>query len=383
MSEHQMDPQKLVGVVGTYPPTVCGVGTFTANVAAALAAPGTGWACEVVRVMAEDESRRPGGERQQWVAGDRGSLESAAETLNGADIVLIQHEYGIFGGADGEEVLELSAKLCVPLVVVAHTVLAEPTVHQRYVIEKLMNQADVVVVASAVARELLLRTHPDVETRVVVIAHGAVSNFSGPVDKADYPQILTWGLIGPGKGIEHGIRALSMLDQTPGAHYVIAGRTHPKVLAWQGEQYREMLAGLAEELGVSDRVHFINSYQSWDQVRAEARACDVVLLPYDTKAQVCSGVLVEALAAAKPVVATKFPHAEELLSSGAGKLVDQGDVAAMAEELAEVLYDQNRAREMSEVAKEIGESLAWPRVGEMYRDVCAQVLLVGERGVGA
>jgi glycosyltransferase involved in cell wall biosynthesis len=331
--------------------------------------------------MAEDEPRRAGGETQQWLSGDQGSLGSAVATLNAADIVLIQHEYGIFGGADGDEVLALARGLHAPLVVVAHTVLATPLPHQRYVIETLMNQADVVVVASAVAAKLLIATHPSVETKVVVIPHGAVPNVSGLIDDVGFPQILTWGLIGPGKGIEHGIRALGMLEQEPLAHYVIAGRTHPKVLAQQGERYRGMLQELAEELGVTGRVHFINSYQSWDQVRAETRACDVVLLPYDTREQVCSGVLVEALAAGKPVVATAFPHAEELLAEGAGILVDQGDAEAMARALAEVLYDSERAAAMSGLAREIGESLAWPRVGEMYRDVCARVLLGVERGV--
>jgi glycosyltransferase involved in cell wall biosynthesis len=369
-------PERAVALIGTYPPTHCGLATFTSNLRAAIADDSPGWAARVVRVLDHEEPERSPEVIAHWLTGDRQSLARALEALSSFDAVLLQHEYGLFGGADGEEVIHLVRGLRSPLIAVLHTALRTPTPHQRDVLERVIDAAAVVVVQSEAARQRILDVHGTRSDKVVVIPHGAAANFEGPVRRdIARPAILTWGLLGPGKGIEEGIDAISQLRQrgAPPSYYV-AGQTHPKVRAAQGEDYRETLRQRARSLGVADRVHFDNCYHDWDSLRTLVRSVDVVLLPYHSREQVSSGVLVEAVASAKPIVSTRFPHAEELLADGAGLLVDHGDVDAMAEALHRVLYEPGLAARMSAAVRKKAQPLLWPAVGASYRALIDQVV---------
>jgi glycosyltransferase involved in cell wall biosynthesis len=217
----------------------------------------------------------------------------------------------------------------------------------------------------------------------VVIPHGATANFAGPElrleERPSGLTVLTWGLVGPGKGIEHGIAALSRLSRSrpPGAPetvYVVAGRTHPKVRAAEGERYREALESQARSLDVAHRVRFDDAYRDWDSLHALVRGAQVVLLPYESRDQASSGVLVEAVASGKPVVATRFPHAVELLADGAGILVDHGDIDAIAAALDRVLHEPGVADRMSAAARRAARPLLWPQVGASYRALIERVL---------
>ena len=155
--------------------------------------------------------------------------------------------------------------------------------------------------------------------------------------------MLTWGLIGPGKGIEWGIEAMAALaDLYPTPRYVVAGQTHPKVLLRDGEAYRERLKAQVAALELGAHVSFDSRYRDNVALGELVDAADVVLLPYDSTDQVTSGVLIEAVAARKPVVATRFPHAIELLGNGAGLLVPQKNPAAIAAALRTLLTDRER-----------------------------------------
>lgn len=365
-----------MALVGTYPPTHCGLATFTFNLRGAIAASG-GWEARVVRVVDADDDPEPAPEVvARWLAGDRASLNEARRALHAVDVVLLQHEYGLFGGEAGADVLDLVRDLDVPMVAVLHTVLLEPSARQRHVLERIMGEATVVVVQSEAARRRLASVHGPEPDRVVVIPHGAAENFTGPVlGYVPSPAILTWGLLGPGKGIEHGIDAVARLGfRSPAPTYVVAGRTHPKVHAVHGEGYREALRSRAIATGVAGRVRFDDAYRDWESLRALVRRVDVVLLPYESRDQVTSGVLVEAVASAKPVVATRFPHAQELLSSGAGLLVPHGDVEAMAAALDRVLYEAGLAGRMASAARRTARPLLWPAVGAAYRELVDRVL---------
>lgn len=184
------------------------------------------------------------------------------------------------------------------------------------------------------------------------------------------PTILTWGLLGPGKGIESMIDAmpaLQSLERQP--HYQVVGQTHPKVLARDGEAYRQSLMARAAEGGVANRVSFYGNYldvASLNQVVAQA---DVVVLPYESREQVTSGVLIEAVAAGKPVVATAFPHAVELLSDGAGLVVPHGDPAALAAALRRVLTEPGLAASMAGRSNEVAPQLRWSAVAGQYEQL--------------
>ena len=371
-----MTPAPTVALVSTYPPTVCGLATFTSNLSAAIAAPESGWSAVVVRIMDRAEADVHEEVVAQWITGDRASLSRAVASIESSDAVVLQHEYGLFGGSDGQDVLELIDAVQVPLVAVLHTVLCDPSLHQRHILDQVMAAASLTVVQSQAARRRLIAVHGADAEHIVVVPHGAAANFVGPLlSDIERPTVLTWGLLGPGKGIEHGISAVALLQQrSPAPVYVVAGQTHPKVLAAQGERYRHELQDQSRALGIADRVCFDGSYRDWESLRALVRSVDVVLLPYDSRDQVSSGVLVEAIASGKPVVATRFPHAEELLSQGAGLTVPQGDFQAMAAALDRVLYEPGLAARMAIASRREGATLLWPVVGATYRSLIAEVL---------
>ena len=105
----------------------------------------------------------------------RGDYVRAARILGrmDVDVVLLQHEYGIFGGADGAYVLSLAEQLSQPLVVTLHTVLSEPTKHQAAVLEALCRQAELVIVMTETAKRLLVAGDTCAADKVRVVPHGA------------------------------------------------------------------------------------------------------------------------------------------------------------------------------------------------------------------
>lgn len=359
------------GLLSTFPPTRCGLATFTEALATALAA-GPGDTADVVRVLdAEDAavSRTPSPfVADHLVSGDRESAAHSAITLNGCDVVIVQHEYGIYGGRDGADVVALLSALNVPAIAVLHTVLAAPTPHQRRILTEVCARATRVVVMTSAARAELTRTYGISAAHIEVIPHGAAASATAVSTPGRRRRILTWGLISPGKGIEWGIEALAQLaDIHPPVEYVIAGATHPKVLARFGETYRTGLVDLSVKLGVSSAVHLEGRYLDSHELAALVASADVVLLPYDSREQATSGVLVEALAAGVPVVATGFPHAVELLTGGAGLVVPHEDPPAIAAALRAILTSEDVVRRMREAALRQAAETSWPAVADRYR----------------
>ena len=361
------------GILGTYSPTLCGLATFSAALANGLTARGAD--VNVVRIADGDASEEPN-VAGELVNGSASSVAATSELLNQSDVAVIQHEYGIYGGPDGDEVVQIMAGLCVPSIVVVHTVLKHPTPHQLSVLESVMALADQVIVMSEVARQRLCAGFAVDRHKVTVIPHGAALPSTNGVQRPDRPTILTWGLLGPGKGIERVIGAMASLKSLPNPpRYLIAGRTHPKVLAAQGERYREALVVQAKRLGVADSVSFDAVYRTPDEVTALIQAATVVVLPYDSKDQVTSGVLVDSLASGRPIVATAFPHAVELLGSGAGTVVAHDDPDALVAALRQLLTDPRVADSMATEARGLAPTIAWPVVANAYVGV-AQGLLV-------
>jgi glycosyltransferase involved in cell wall biosynthesis len=344
---------RAYAIVSSFPPTPCGIATFSAALTGGLRAAGA--AVQIVR-LGEGGSTGPG-------------TSSAERTLADADVVIVQHEYGLYDGPDGDAVVELLEGLARPSIVVAHTVLQHPTPHQRDVLERVARAADAVVVMTAAGRERLCGGFDVEPAKVSVIVHGAAVHGAaapGP-ELAEHGTLLTWGLLGPGKGIEHAIDALALLrDVVPRPRYVIAGDTHPKVHALHGEAYRNMLMARADRSRVRAQVTFDPGYRTVGGVAELLEAASVVVLPYDSPDQVTSGVLVDAIAAGRPVVATAFPHAVELLGSGAGLVVPQGDPEALALALRRVLTEPELAAGMAAEARRLAPGLAWDAVARQY-----------------
>jgi len=359
-----------VAHLGTYPPTQCGLATFGAALTRSIREVQPSRQVRVVDVV-DAERPLPRGAAAQLVNGQPQSLRRVAQFIAGHDALLVEHEFGIFGGDDGEEVLGLldgvrSEGDCAT-VTVLHTVLEAPTPHQRRVVEQVASSSSRLVVMSRAAEDRLLHRYELDGTKVRVVPHGARLNPPGPQSGRHRPTVLTWGLLGPGKGLEAAIDAMAVVSSLiPPPRYVIAGQTHPKVQAQSGEQYRRGLQDRVRRLGLDHVVEFDDAYRDLDSLAALIRSADVVLLPYETREQVTSGVLVEAIASERPVVSTDFPHARELLSAGAGLVVPHGDPQALGRAVAEVLTRPRLAEAMQSAARRIAASLAWDAVAVQY-----------------
>jgi glycosyltransferase involved in cell wall biosynthesis len=355
--------RRSYAILSTYPPTPCGIATFSAALCTGLEAGGAD--VGVVRVgptLVSADHRVVGALDDH----DPAPAASAISTLNDADVVIVQHEYGLYAGPDGDSLVGLLRDLDRPVIVVAHTVLGAPTPHQQAVLEAVAEAADAVVVMTAAGRDRLSRFDVD-PAKVSVIAHGAAVAMAGPRDDSLDGPLLTWGLLGPGKGIEWAIDAVAMLgDLRPRVRYRIAGDTHPKVAAVEGESYREMLAERAARAGLSTSVELDAGYRSLPSLSQLISKSSIVVLPYDSPDQVTSGVLVDAVAAGRPVVATAFPHAVELLASGAGLVVPQRDPEALSNALRRVLTEPGLALRMAAEARRLAPSLAWAAVAAQY-----------------
>ncbi|MDY7106547.1 MAG: glycosyltransferase [Actinomycetota bacterium] len=366
------------GVVSTFPPTECGIATFAAALCAGFIAAGA--SVDVVRV-----GPRPAVEDASVVArlpaGGRSSARAAIAALNAADVAIVQHEYGIYAGADGSSIVDVVRTLTVPTIVVAHTVVTNPTAGQRSVLVRLCDAADAIVAMTRTARDRLVGIYGVPRDKVLVIPHGAATPPAAgpepdrPRDGVGRPRLLTWGLLGPGKGIEWAIDALARLrDCSPAPEYVVAGATHPKVAARTGESYRHLLQQRAHDAGVASMVTFDATYRALPALNTLIRSADVVVLPYDSKDQVTSGVLVDAVAAGRPVVSTAFPHAVELLGGGAGIVVPQRDPVALAGALRSVLSEPGRADAMAAEARRVAPELSWTAVAGRYAALAGALL---------
>jgi glycosyltransferase involved in cell wall biosynthesis len=355
------------GFLSSYPPTQCGLATFTAALRAEVEL--AGHVTGVVRVLERPEPFTGVDVLLHLVHGQPAGVVAAARALNAFDVVVVQHEYGIYDGPDGDSVVDVLDRLTVPAMVVLHTVLVEPTPHQRHVLNAIAERAGALITMTETARDRLF-AHYDVDaSKVFVVPHGASAIRAGRGDPAPGrgPLMLTWGLLGPGKGIERVIDALpSLRDLVPSPHYLVVGDTHPRVLKRDGEAYRNGLLARAERLGVADMVSFRPGYLDVASLGALAKRADVVLLPYDSREQVTSGVLIEAVTACRPVIATAFAHAVELLASGAGLLVDHDDPAAMTAAIRQVLCEPAQAASMVRHAAGLAPDLLWDAVAARY-----------------
>jgi glycosyltransferase involved in cell wall biosynthesis len=357
---------RSIGFLSTYPPTHCGLASFNSSLVAQLRDDRT---TGVVRVVTGIDDVRPGPDVvHTWPAARPGGWREAADALSAYDVAVVQHEYGIYPGADGRDIVPLLHRVAVPTIVVLHTVLARPTPGQKLVLEHVVDAADAVVTMTGTARDRLLHGYLVDPAKVTVIPHGA-PEFAATTGTGPRPanHLLTWGLLGPGKGIEWALRALDGLrDIEPTPTYTVAGRTHPKVLDLHGDAYRAGLYQLGAQLGVSTLVRYDSSFQDADTLGRLIRSADVVVLPYDSREQVTSGVLVEAVTAGVPVVATRFPHAVELLTRGPGLLVPHRDPAALGKAVRRILTEPGLAATLVGRSRPATRSPGWDEVARRY-----------------
>ena len=318
------------------------------------------------------------------VRDDVTSYVAAARALDraGVDVVLVQHEFGIFGGEAGSHVVEFVGALTMPYAVTLHTVLPRFTAEQTAVVHRLCGGAAVVTVFTESARRLLIEQELAAGSRVRVVPHGAPAELYADVDHVEARTLLglptsghvmsTFGLLSPGKGIETAIHAMQLLrSEHPDLHYVVAGRTHPEVARRDGERYRHCLEALADDLGVGDRVVFLDRFLDLDELAALLGVSDVVCTPYRGEEQSVSGVLTFALASGCPIVSTPYRYARDVLADGAGVIVDFDDDEGIADAV-HWLLEPEAGRAARDAARRVAARMPWPIVGASLRDVLAE-----------
>jgi glycosyltransferase involved in cell wall biosynthesis len=300
----------------------------------------------------------------------------AAARLNASNVavVSVQHEYGIWGGRDGEYVLDFVRALQKPVVSTLHTVLRNPSPHQRQVLTSLIRMSAATAVMSRSAADLLSSVYNVDPHHVDVIPHGVPQL---PLVSADTvkpqlgiqggPVILSFGLLGPGKGLESVIEAMpAVLSVIPNARYVVLGATHPDLLRREGEAYRTGLQARAAALGIASRVKFVDRFVGKAELGAWLTAADIFVTPYPNLDQICSGTLAYAMSAGRAVVSTPYVYAAELLGNGRGRLVAPGSPDALALAFIELLSDDEQRLAMGRLAYMYTRSMVWPQVGAEY-----------------
>ena len=363
-----------LAVLSTYPPTPCGLATFAAALTNGLSEIGIR-DVGVVRAAVDDSRSTDMRVVAVLRPGSASSRRAVARRVNGYECLLLQHEYGIFGGQDGEEILALLDDVEVPVVTTLHTVPLNPSASQRRILERIVDASSAVVTMTDTAHMRLVAGYDVEASKVNTIAHGAtVPRTLGAPSRSSGITFLTWGLLGPGKGIEWVIDALGELaTRGISARYIVAGRTHPRVLENDGEAYRDMLLARAESLGIADSVIFDPSYRPLGSLVELITESTCVILPYDSDDQITSGVLVDAIAAGRPVIATRFPHATEILADGAGLLVSHGSAHELADAMERVITDPGLVANMGMLAASMAPSYRWSAVAADYADLAARV----------
>jgi glycosyltransferase involved in cell wall biosynthesis len=292
-----------------------------------------------------------------------------------ADVVSIQHEYGIWGGEDGAYVLDFVRALDIPAVATLHTVLQTPTPGQRAVLVELISSVAATVVMSRSAATLLTTAYGVSASRLDVIPHGVPDlPLADPADikpalgLEGREVILSFGLLGPGKGYELAIDALpSVVAAHPTACFVVVGATHPELLRREGEAYRERLVARVEAQGMTDHVRFVNRFVGMVELTRWLEAADAFVTPYPNLEQIVSGTLSYAMGAGRAIVSTPYAYAAELLADGRGVLVPPGAPALFATALNEVLGDHDLRAAIGRRAYAHSRRMVWPQVGATYR----------------
>ncbi len=377
-----------IALIGTYPPRKCGIGTFTHNLLRAISVntdqrdPSS-----VAQVIAINEDGQYLEYPDEVVSTIRQNRQrdyiTAARQINFSDaqVCILEHEFGIFGGDDGVFILSLIHRLELPLIVTLHTVLKDPSYTQRSIIEEIGARAARIIVMSRRAIDFLTEIYDIPLEKIDYIEHGvpdfkkvSATNIRKKYNFEDRKILLTFGLISRNKGIETVINALpEVVRKFPELLYIISGKTHPEVVKHSGEEYRNFLLRLVKQHGLEKNVFFNNEFLTEKRLFEYLSAADIYITPYLNEAQITSGTLSYAVGAGSAVISTPYWHAQELLDHGRGRLFDFKNSTQLAEILMELLADRRKIIDLKERAYEYGKKIRWPKIGKQYLSLCEYI----------
>ena len=364
-----------IALVGNFLPRRCGLATFTTDSFNALRDRFPGTDVDVYAMTDPGNHYDYPGFVTSIAQDEPSAYIDAARRIeqSGAELVWIQHEFGIFGGDAGSHLLRLLDRVTAPVLVTLHTILENPSPSQRHVIDAILCRAAKVIVMADAGREILMRRYGARASQIAVVKHGIPDRpFAEPdamkerLGLAGHDVILTFGLLSPDKGIETVIAALPAIvaaSERP-VLYVVLGATHPHLVAHQGETYRDSLKVQAAELGMQEHIRWVDAFVELDELTDYLTAADIYVTPYLNPAQITSGTLSYSIGLGKPVVSTPYIHARELLAADHGRIVDFRDSIGFAREISDLLEDREARDLLRQRAYALGRTMIWPRYAE-------------------
>jgi glycosyltransferase involved in cell wall biosynthesis len=377
-----------IAYIATYPPRECGIGTFTNNLFKSMLNGATkqNKANEGFVVALNDnelEYKYPDEVKATIRQDYQEDYLKAVKYINlsGADVCILQHEFGIFGGQSGVYILPLLHRLEILLIVTLHTILKAPSYNEKAILKEICKMAHKIVVMSHKAVEFLTTIYDVPKDKIALIEHGVPDiHFNPEKSKKEFKLenrkvLLTFGFIGRSKGIETVIKALpGVVKKYPDLIYIVLGKTHPNVLRHSGEEYRTFLLRLVKSLQLENHVTFLNEFIDEQNLFKYLYACDVYITPYLNEAQITSGTLSYAVGVGAAVLSTPYWHASELLADERGRLFPFNDSDALAKTLTQLFDNQEELKKLKSNAGEYAKKITWPKTGEKYVALAGKIL---------
>lgn len=290
------------------------------------------------------------------------------------DLLVIQHEFGIYGGESGVDILDLVEHLKIPFIVILHTVLTDPTPMQQSIVKRLGDLSYKVVTMAQRSVDDLRRVYNIAPHKIAMIHHGVpfVATPTRDALKASYrfenKEILsTFGFLSPGKGIEYAIESLrGVVGKYPNVLYRILGKTHPVVKREVGEVYRHKLVDLVLEHGLEKNVQFVDKLLTQGEVVQSLVLSDIYITPYLGKDQAVSGTLAYGMGYGRVIISTPYRYANEMLAGGRGLLTDFRDSASLTACILKTLDDPQLKKSMEDRTRAFGRTMMWSEVSKQY-----------------
>ena len=369
-----------IAFLSTYPPRECGLATFTEDLINEIDNIGAVRPSVIAVTNGEvHDDQRVICKIRQYQREDY--FCTALWANHHMDLLVIEHEYGIFGGECGEYILDLAKHLKIPFIITTHTVLQHPNPKQKLVLKTLGRLSAGVVTMAANSIPILAKVYGIEPDKVTVIPHGVPCLPVKPREQLKIDHDLTgkhvissFGLLSPAKGLEYGIKAVAqVVPKIDNLVYLILGKTHPSVKQAMGESYRQDLMDLAESLEVQDNIRFIDKYLTKEEVMTYLNMSDIYMTPYLSKEQAVSGTLAYAVGCGRVIVSTPYRYAQEMLSGGRGMLAEFSDADSLASCINYILKNPLHKKEMEFKTLMLGQTMAWTNVAQSYTQLFSNV----------
>jgi glycosyltransferase involved in cell wall biosynthesis len=362
--------------LGTSLPRECGIATFTQDLLDELMHIN---GFNKPRIIAINNNKTYDYQEQVLREIDQHKLSDYIETADylsssDVDLLVIQHEFGIYGGESGEYLIPFVERLTIPFVVIFHTVLTKPSAKQRHIMNRVAElSVKVVTMAQSTVTDLISIYGVDA-AKIAFIHHGVPHVQTGSRSElkeqygfADRKILSTFGFLSPGKGIEYSVEAMrGVVKQHPDSLYIVWGKTHPVVKQETGEVYRQKLMDLVEEYDLTRNVRFVDKLLTQDEVIHSLVMSDIYMTPYLGKDQAVSGTLAYGVGYGRVIVSTPYRYAEEMLAEGRGLLANFRDSASLEACILQLLNDPSKIAEMENRTLELGRTMLWNEIAKTY-----------------